>query len=338
MSVAVNEGEDAMDASDDALKGFVLEKVLDQGKWDPRSRTASLLGRLDDRAAILLLEKTHFEPSFFEEVGSERLFSQLRDIGQNDVYRWLLGWRRRRSLHDAASASNSSNNARAPADFKMTLIHPASETHVAKYSVQSRFMINETPELYEKIVLPFILSQPSSRIQWVYNILDKKKEADSIIYEDPDPETGFVLLPDLKWDRKTTSSLYLVAIAHDRSLRSLRDLRPQTETPAHARLLRKVQSAAATAARGTYGLDKEGASGIRCFLHYQPTYYHLHIHILSADHTSHPGSIVGQAHLLDDVIDLLTLGVDFRKRTLTYALGERSELLALIKTSGALSP
>ncbi|CEH13699.1 Uncharacterized conserved protein [Ceraceosorus bombacis] len=327
-------------ASDDALKGFVLEKVLDQ---DPRSRTASLLGRLGDRAAILLLEKTHFEPSFFQEVGTERLFSQLRDIGQNDVYRWLLGWR---SLHDAeASASNSSNNAQAsapagpgPADFKMTLIHPASETHVAKYSVQSRFMINETPELYEKIVLPFILSQPSSRIQWVYNILDKKKEADSIIYEDPDRETGFVLLPDLKWDRKTTSSLYLVAIAHDRSLRSLRDLRPEKETPAHALLLRKVQSAAAIAARGTYGLDKQGASGIRCFLHYQPTYYHLHIHILSADHTSHPGSIVGQAHLLDDVIDLLTLGVDFRKRTLTYALGERSELLALIKTSGALSP
>lgn len=38
--------------------------------------------------------------------------------------------------------------------------------------------------------------------QWVYNILEKKAEADRIVYEDPDPETGFVLLPDFKWDQK----------------------------------------------------------------------------------------------------------------------------------------
>lgn len=39
-------------------------------------------------------------------------------------------------------------------------------------------------------------------IQWVYNILEKKAEADRIIYEDPDPVVGFVLLPDFKWDQK----------------------------------------------------------------------------------------------------------------------------------------
>lgn len=38
--------------------------------------------------------------------------------------------------------------------------------------------------------------------QWVYNILEKKAEADRIVYEDPDPEVGFVLLPDFKWDQK----------------------------------------------------------------------------------------------------------------------------------------
>lgn len=57
---------------------------------------------------------------------------------------------------------------------------------------------------------------------------------------------------------------------------------------------------------------------------------HLHIHILSSDYTSHPGAIVGQAHLLEDVIDMLEMGVDMQKRTLTYALGERSPLLPLI--------
>lgn len=39
-------------------------------------------------------------------------------------------------------------------------------------------------------------------VQWVYNILEKKAEAERVVYDDPDPEVGFVLLPDLKWDQK----------------------------------------------------------------------------------------------------------------------------------------
>ena len=60
--------------------------------------------------------------------------------------------------------------------------------------------------------------------QWVYNILEKKTEADRIVLEDPDPELGFVLLPDMKWDRKSIDQLYLVAIVHKHGIRSLRDL------------------------------------------------------------------------------------------------------------------
>lgn len=73
--------------------------------------------------------------------------------------------------------------------------------------------------------------------QWVYNILEKKKEADRIVFEDPDPNTGFVLLPDLKWDGSQVENLYLVAIVHDRSLRSIRDLRQQ-----HLGLLQNIQN------------------------------------------------------------------------------------------------
>lgn len=38
--------------------------------------------------------------------------------------------------------------------------------------------------------------------QWVYNILEKKAESERLVYEDPDPEVGFILLPDFKWDQK----------------------------------------------------------------------------------------------------------------------------------------
>lgn len=72
-------------------------------------------------------------------------------------------------------------------------------------------------------------------IQWVYNILEHKKEVDRIVFEDTDSETGFVLLPDLKWDGITTNNLYLVAIVHQTGIKSLRDL-----TSKHIPLLEKV--------------------------------------------------------------------------------------------------
>ena len=42
----------------------------------------------------------------------------------------------------------------------------------------------------------------SLSFQWVYNILDKKAEADRIVFENPDPSDGFVLIPDLKWNQQ----------------------------------------------------------------------------------------------------------------------------------------
>lgn len=58
----------------------------------------------------------------------------------------------------------------------------------------------------------------------MYNILNKETEADRIIYEDADPDTGFVLLPDMKWDRQDVTALYLQAIIHRHDIKSIRDL------------------------------------------------------------------------------------------------------------------
>ena len=51
------------------------------------------------------------------------------------------------------------------------------------------------------------LSLPS--LQWVYNILDKKAEADRIVFENPDPSNGFVLIPDLKWTQQQVKDFAL---------------------------------------------------------------------------------------------------------------------------------
>ena len=41
---------------------------------------------------------------------------------------------------------------------------------------------------------------------------------------------------------------------------------------------------------------------LRVYLHYQPSYYHLHVHFTQVSYAA-PKSSVGEAHLLHDVID-----------------------------------
>lgn len=72
-------------------------------------------------------------------------------------------------------------------------------------------------------------------IQWVDNILNGTSESDRVVYNDPDSETGFVLLPDLKWDMKCMDNLYMLALARKRDILSLREL-----THEHLPLLKNI--------------------------------------------------------------------------------------------------
>ena len=73
-------------------------------------------------------------------------------------------------------------------------------------------------------------------VQWVYNILDGTSEADRVLYKDPHPVNGFVILPDLKWDFQDVDSLYVIAIVNRRDVLSLRDV-----TGEHVKLLRSIR-------------------------------------------------------------------------------------------------
>ena len=46
--------------------------------------------------------------------------------------------------------------------------------------MHAQMQVVETPEVYKLIVRPYIDSIPASRIQWVYNILEKKVSCDLI--------------------------------------------------------------------------------------------------------------------------------------------------------------
>jgi m7GpppX diphosphatase len=105
----------------------------------------------------------------------------------------------------------------------------------------------------------------------------------------------FVMAPDLKWNGEGTDNLYLQAVIRRRDIRSVRwvsfivrlggicssvsickyfrDLTAD-ELP----MLEAIRDKCSAAIEDKYGLKK---TQLKMFLHYQPTYYHLHVHIVN---------------------------------------------------------
>jgi m7GpppX diphosphatase len=98
----------------------------------------------------------------------------------------------------------------------------------------------------------------------VEDILSGTSEADKVLHTDPNFSSGFVLIPDMKWDLTTVSSLYLMALARSPELRSLRDLRRS-----HLELLYAIRDESRKVAKAKWDVDE---GGLRMFVHYQPSY------------------------------------------------------------------
>lgn len=160
--------------------------------------------------------------------------------------------------------------------------------------------------------------------QWVYNILEHKQETERIIFEDPDPNNGFILLPDLKWDGRNVENLYVLAITHKRDIKSIRDLKSS-----HLPILRNIQTRAAAVLESRYGILP---TQLRMYLHYQPSFYHLHVHINPVRNDA-PGIWCEKSHMLDTVINNLELMPDYyEKASLPFVLYEGNKLLDLYES------
>ena len=153
-------------------------------------------------------------------------------------------------------------------------------------------------------------SIPEGALGWVYKILNKEKEVERLLYDDPDPTHGFLINVDPKWtthpdttragwrdvvaaanffetenasnaapgtsatltraNAAYANELYCLGLCHRRDVRSLRDLRGE-HLPMLRAMLRKGREIAAE----TYGVPTES---LRCFVHYPPQFYHFHAH------------------------------------------------------------
>ncbi|KAH8919592.1 HIT-like protein [Atractiella rhizophila] len=270
------------DVSIDLIQRFKVEKVLHR---DPFKPILSLLGSYyspgrgsnDPLPAVIKFEKTPFPHDVF---GLPSQIGRLVIRGENDMFTWLDGYFKADRIDP---------------DVKIELIVPANEMHVKKYGPPRTKLVKETPLVYQTLIKPYIEGYPKTRLQWLYNILDGRVHSESILYSDPDPFSGFVIVPDSKWDRKTPATLHMQAIARTKSIASLRDVRAQ-----HLTMLRNIKSEAERIAGELCGVEK---GQVRMLVHYHPMYYHFHVTVFHITYRSFPPSSI----LLDEIISLMEL-------------------------------
>ncbi|KNC28317.1 hypothetical protein FF38_03698, partial [Lucilia cuprina] len=152
----------------DRISEFKVERIL---LTDASTKLTVLLGKIGEEACLLKLSRLAL-PEF--SLGTNLPISATSGLDANGIYSWGTG-----SLTE-------------PQSCYFDVVFPATEKHIAKYTVAPKHVITETPEMYAKVVEPYIDTQKGSRIDWVRGILDDGVEADKVMFRDD----KFLLLPN----------------------------------------------------------------------------------------------------------------------------------------------
>lgn len=308
------------------LNDFELQKVINEDvrmkylalhlKPKIETETVNENEKESNTDAILLLQKLPFNS--FKSFSSQ--ISNLKFLDSNDIYHRFIN-------QDYG--------------IEAKLIYPATGAHLTKYTEQHRKVVLETPEMHAKITRPHFESlRLTDQITWIQNIINNTSETERRLFDNQCPLTGFVILPDYKWtDESNINGFYLLAIPRRNDLWSVRDLSGE-----HLPLLEEIRKelmnlfCASEVGYAKRFIFPDGSpisyNHLRVFFHYPPTYPHLHIHITLASSSAYPACAVGQAILLDEVIDNLKMvSSDYycKLRTLPMEFGEEHELYLKLK-------
>ena len=157
-------------------RGLVFKRLLTEDR-DARLVVA-LAEDGEQQPAVVILSKPPFQESHVQEILSGGFAST--EEHRNDKFS-------KHSL-DVPARLNG---------IMATMICPANEVDVAKYTHQTKHFVRETAALYTTATEPFVRALPPKQLAWVWNILDHEKEVESII----DETEHYVMVPDTKWDQ-----------------------------------------------------------------------------------------------------------------------------------------
>jgi m7GpppX diphosphatase len=260
---------DPKKAAESLIPFFQFRQLLNQ---DQNGRRISLSGDIHDEPALITLERAAFptDPSVIKTLLSG--ISNATNLGANDIYRWYMA---SSPPHTPSTASGNGASSMVPPDLKLNLIYPCTPTHIKKYSPQPMRMVTETAAIYAEHVQPYMRrKREEGRLNWVFNIIEGRTEQEDVILrerssnttgEDGGDAEGFLLLPDLNWDRETISGLHLLALVERRDIWSLRDLRKR-----HVLWLRHMREKILNAAVGIYGAKGVERDMLKLYVHCKP--------------------------------------------------------------------
>ena len=118
------------------LKDLKMIRILAE---NPSNKSINILAKFENRDghAILLMNKPPFSKDLIQELISEQTSAQVQL--ENDIYsQYILTPKAELNL------------------LKSTLIYPATEKHIEKYSQHEVYIVHETPKDYKNITLPYI--------------------------------------------------------------------------------------------------------------------------------------------------------------------------------------
>lgn len=286
--------------STEGISRFKFKEVL----GGVGTNSLSLLGTVDAEDAVVVLTKITFSSDASPWTACISASNVIAHLSSTDIYSNLI-----------LSATDQ---------IKCTLIHPASQSQIKKYSKCRRLFVHESAELYREKVLPLAISN-GIRTKWISIIFDqcagreagasfRTRENEDILYYDPE----FVIHPDLKWAQTSTDDIYLLVLFRDTSLYTVREIR-RKDIPTLKRAEEKVKHVL----KCKYGLDMRET---RLYFHYHPTFYQLHLHVTSIN-TSVFGMAVGNAVLLHDVFENIRVNEHYyRDRTMQFLISELSPI------------
>jgi len=316
-------------ASAQDVYSFLHNSNDDDLKKESRRTILNFLGSFD----YILSSESGAEYSYYNATNSQQsIFSSLLQ----------LPWRFLGSVFSSSSSITPTIPTTTPAvpSYQVEIISPASERQIQRsMPTPETSMIEETPEMYTKIVEPHIQTViDSGSLNWISNVVSGEKERERLLRQEQD----FILNVDTKWrshpncnevprsewyNHPSTEDLYCLAIASDSSIRSIRDL-GRHNVP----MLQSILSKGRATIEEVYGVQPDQ---LRVFVHYQPQFYHFHVHFTRLDNEI--GCLVERAHLLSDIIQNLRSDSDFYvKRTITYRLRTSSDLYKQFEKEGYL--